>query len=301
MRHVQPLDLLWTDEAVFRAKFDKEPFQLEHGLTGHPLFEIPRLLNLAQMLKRTGKNIAFDAGAIHVEDRWNRRPASTVSLEEAIEGIDRTGAWVILKHCELDAEYKALMERVMLDIERLSGTDLLKNTRLLEAQIMLTSPGRVTPYHIDNECNVLLQIRGEKDVSVFDQTDREVLTERELERFWVGEWNAADYKLRYQNRAKVFRLTPGGAVHIPVTAPHWVQNDNNVSVSLSINFEWKDELISNVYRANFILRSLGIRPRSPGVSHLVDSTKHLVMSIGFPPAQYTARRTIRLLSHLKRN
>lgn len=300
MQHVQPLNMLWTDEAIFRAKFDKEPFQLEHGLVDHPLFEIPRLLRLAQMLKRTGKNIAFDAGAIHVEDRWNRRPASSISLEEAIEGIDRTGAWVILKHCELDAEYKALMETVMSDIERLSGTDLRNNTKLFEAQIMLTSPGRVTPYHIDNECNVLLQIRGEKDVSVFDQTDREVLTERELERFWVGEWNAADYKLRYQDRAKVFRLAPGEAVHIPVTAPHWVQNDNNVSVSLSINFEWKDELISNVYRANFMLRSLGMRPKSPGVSRFMDSTKNLAMSIGFRPVQYAARRAIRLRSYLKR-
>jgi hypothetical protein len=287
--------VLHADEPVFKQSFDKVPFFLTHRLADNPLFEIPKLLQLANVLKRDPHNISYDAGEIRVEQRWNQRPRSSYTLEEAMERIDCTGAWVILKHTESVPEYKSLMDAVMSDIQQMSGRDLQKATKNLEAQIMLTSPGRITPYHIDNECNVLLQIKGEKDIFVFDQTDRQVLTETELERFWVGDWNAGEYKARCQERSRAFRLVPGKAVHIPVNAPHWVKNDGNISISLSINFEWKDESVPNVYRANFFLRKLGVQPRAPGQSSLIDAAKKTVIAAGFMPVRNIARRTVRFL------
>jgi hypothetical protein len=286
---------LSADESTFKQSFDRAPFCLAHSLVDHPLFEIPKLLQVANLLKGDPHNISFDAGEIRVEQRWNQRPRFSCTLEEAMERIDCAGAWVILKHAELVPEYKSLMDAVMSDIQRMSGRNLRKATKNLEAQIMLTSPGRITPYHIDNECNVLLQIKGEKDIFVFDQTDRQVLTETELERFWVGDWNAGEYKARCQERARVFRLAPGKAVHIPVNAPHWVKNDGNISISLSINFEWKDESVPNVYRANFFLRKLGIQPRAPGQSSLSDAVKKTVIGASFVPARNVAKRTVRFL------
>lgn len=290
---------LWADESLFRANFDRAPFPLQHSLAGQPLFEIPRLLQLARGLKRNPNNINYDSGEIHVEDRWNQRPPNQYTLEEAMERIDRTGAWVILKHTELDPQYRALMDDIMSDVDRMSGYGLRKATKNLEAQIMIASPGRVTPFHMDNECNVLLQITGEKDIFVFDQTDREILTESESENFWFGNWNAAEYKSRYQERGKHFRLVPGKAVHIPVNAPHWVKNDNNVSVSLSINFEWRDESLYNVYRANFFLRKMGLRPRPPRQSPASDKIKSTAVAIGFVPARNLARNTVRFMRRLK--
>lgn len=258
------------------------------------------MLGLARLLKRDSNNVVYDAGLIEVEDRWDRRPPKQVTLEEAMERIDSAGAWVILKHAESDPDYKTLMERIMSDIQRLSGRDLRKEAKNSEVQIMLTSPGRITPYHIDNECNVLLQIKGEKDIFIFDQTDREILTEAELERFWIGDWNAGEYKVRCQDRARVFRLAPGKAVHIPVNAPHWVKNDANISISLSVNFEWRNELIPNVYRANFFLRKLGIQPRPPGQSSLSDSMKNRVVAAGFVPARNATRGAVRFVRRLRR-
>jgi mannose-6-phosphate isomerase-like protein (cupin superfamily) len=291
---------LWGDESIFKENFDRLPFFLTHSLSTHPLFELPRLLRLAQLVQRDCNNVVYDAGQVRVEDRWNQRPPKQYTLEEAMQRIDCTGAWVILKHAEQDPEYRVLMEEIMSDIEGMSGKDLRTATRALEAQVMLTSPGRVTPYHLDNECNVLLQIQGEKDIYIFDQRDREILTERELEDFWIGDWNAGEYKMRCQDRARPFRLTPGKAVHIPVNAPHWVKNDANVSISLSINFEWRDDLIPNVYRANFFLRKLGIQPKPPGQSGLSDDLKKMVIAAGFVPARSIARSTVRFVRRLRR-
>lgn len=287
------------DPSAFRAKFDRQPFALSHALANHPLFELPRLLELAEFLKRDPHNVTFDAGEIRVEQRWNQRPRNPYTLREALERIECTGAWVILKHAESSPEYGDVMNAVLDDVERLSGRSLRSAIKHPEAQIMITSPRRITPYHFDNECNVLLQIRGEKDLFVFDQTDREVLTDAELERFWVGDWNAGEYKARCQEKAHQFRLAPGKAVHIPVNAPHWVRNDANVSVSLSINFEWKDESLFNVYRANYFLRKAGLRPTPPGHSRLKDRTKHAVMAAAFVPARNLAKDAVRSLRRLK--
>lgn len=300
MPDTHALKSLWANEEVFRDHFDQVPFLLAHNLSDHPLFELARLVKLAQLVKGDSNNVVYDAGEVRVEDRWNQRPPKQYTLEEAMERIDCTGAWVILKHAEQDPEYKALMETIMSDIQRMSKKNLRKTTKNLEAQIMLTSPGRITPYHLDNECNVLLQIKGEKDIYIFDQADREVLTEVELERFWVGDWNAGEYKMRCQQRARAFHLAPGEAVHIPVNAPHWVRNDANISISLSINFEWKNELVPNVYRANFFLRRLGVQPKPPGQSRVSDSLKRTAIAAAFVPARGIARSTVRFVRRLRR-
>ncbi len=108
---------------------------------------------------------------------------------------------------------------------------------------------------------------------VFDQNDREVLPEEELERFWAADNNAAKYKARYQHRARVFHLRPGDGVHVPVNAPHWVQNGDDISVTLSVNFQFKDTYRADKYRANYYLRRLGVTPLSPDNSSLRDALK----------------------------
>jgi hypothetical protein len=291
--------VLNIDAATFRQNFDRRPFCFTCNLANHPLFELPRLIELAEFLRRDPHNTAFDAGDIKVEQRWNQRPRIPFTLREALDRLDCAGAWVILKHSEISPEYGEVMEAVLHDVAQLHGSGFRKAIKNPEAQIMLTSPGRITPYHFDNECNVLMQIRGEKDIWVFDQTDRQVLTDTELERFWVGDWNAGEYKARCQDRAYAVRLVPGGGVHIPVNAPHWVKNDNNISVSLSINFEWRDESLFNVYRANYFLRKMGMQPTPPGRSAFRDGVKHAVMASGFVPARNASRNTVRFLRRVR--
>lgn len=60
--------------------------------------------------------------------------------------------------------------------------------------IFLTSPNRVTSYHIDRECNFLMQVSDEKTINVFDRNDHEVVPDEELENFWSKDNNAGIYK-----------------------------------------------------------------------------------------------------------
>src|SRR5262249_22692249 len=159
----------------------------------------------------------------------------------------------------------------------LVGAPFPKKMKMRSAVVLITSPKRITTYHIDPDCNYLLQIQGEKVLYVFDRYDRDVLPEEELERFWAGDQNAAIYKPDYQGRAKSYAMKPGTAVHIPVNAGHWVQNSDNISVSLSMIFQFPDTHLGNIYRCNYFLRKAGIRPLPPGRSKVRDALKTWTM------------------------
>src|SRR5262249_25898826 len=112
-----------------------------------------------------------------------------------------------------------------------------------------------------------------------------LLTEEDLERFYSGTPRQPEYREEYAARGVPYELLPGQGVHVPVTAPHWVQNGPEVSVSFSITFQTRaSEKRSLVYRANHHLRRWGLRPTPVGRSGWRDGLK------------YTLSRVVRRLS-----
>lgn len=142
------------------------------------------------------------------------------------------------------------------------------------AFVFVSSAASVTPYHIAPEHNFLLQIRGQKTMFVWDPGDRVALPEEDLEHFHAGGPRNLSYADRIQLRALRFDLSPGDVLHVPVTAPHWVQNGGSVSISLSVTFRtpasYRREIL---YRINAHLRTLRLHPRPPGASPLADRVK----------------------------
>ena len=76
-----------------------------------------------------------------------------------------------------------------------------------------------------------------------------------------------------EDRALVYNMTPGTGVHIPVNTPHWLKNGNNVSITLNVNFQFHDAEIANLYKANYYLRKLGLKPSVPGARAGIDRVK----------------------------
>lgn len=269
-----PQKLFSGDQRTFRQQFNRKPFLLQHHLAGHPLFELPRLLEFAKRVaKANPKDMYYDSGDVGVDQRWSEIARGGLPIDEAIQRIQDEQAWIFFKWSEKDGEYSNLLDACLAEIQELSGVDLKRVMKMREAILFITSPNRITTYHIDRECNFLLQIQGSKAIHIFDRDDREVLTEEEIEQFWSVDNNAARYKEKYEDRASVFHLQPGDGVHIPVNSPHWLKNDNNVSISLSVNFQYHDSYLADVYRVNHSLRRLGLRPTPPGQSTWRDSVK----------------------------
>jgi Cupin-like domain len=265
-----------TDE--FRTKFDKYSFAFRHKLAGHPVFELSRLMELAEETQNTRPaDLYYDAGAIDVNQRWDRTPRPEFSARDAIQRIEHCGAWIVLKRADKNKEYAAVLRECMAELQEFTGLNLERVMKLQEVILFVTSPKRLTTYHIDRECSLLLQIQGDKRISIFDRNDREVLSEEEIERFWSVDHNAPRYKPELQHHATVYELSPGNGVHIPVNCPHWVQNGDNISVSLNVNFQYRDTMRANLYRLNFLLRRMGIQPTPPGVSRGKDKFKSIAV------------------------
>lgn len=261
-----------------RKALHHRAFRVSHRLAGHPLFEVDTLIGVAKKAARRKYDLYFDAGEVSLSDKWGNIPVPDLPVTEVIRRIETAGAWIIMKHVETDPQYKAVLDDWADFVRGLAGPEGAKLLRNPEMLVMITSPHRVTPYHFDAEVNFLVQIHGSKDLWVCDPLDRDVTTEDEIERYYAVSITSAAYKPHAEERATKFTLRPGDAVHIPTHAAHWVKNHDNVSVSLSLNFEFPKWLQADVYHANHYLRRIGLSPRPPGRSKVRDGLK------GFPVA-----------------
>jgi hypothetical protein len=199
--------LILTDpDGQFARNYNRRHFQFPHGLKGHPLFELSSLVDLARR-------------PFHHEPFWSN------------------GKVVVLKHVEQDPVYGPVLQDLLARVIELSGKQMRQDVLLGEAIILISSPNRVTSYHMDAECNFLLQVAGNKSLWVYDHTDPTLVSHEAREQYHMGNQNSIAYQESRQSEAGVYELHAGNGVHIPVFAPHWVRNHDNISVALSVNYE----------------------------------------------------------------
>jgi hypothetical protein len=261
---------------IFTENFNRLPHAVQHTLSDNPLFSIPAIAELAQRVAARERP-HHARGDIHIEGTAasgaQLRNDAKAHVAQLVEEIEQGQTWIILKHIEREPGYREVFENCIADLVRLAGKELLKDVKWFEAILFITSPNRVTEYHIDRECAWLLQIHGNKDMHLFDRDDKDVLPDEELERYWMGDNLSATYKPHLESRAIVHRLRPGVGVHSPVNTPHWLKNGDNVSVSLNINLQLHESAWENLFRANNYLRRAGLVPSSPGRNPLADRMK----------------------------
>jgi Cupin-like domain len=259
---------------TLQEKFETEPFLFRHHLADDPRFAMDRIRNLAHRLPR---KIGF-SGDLPVEKGFRQPDASKMSFDETLDQLEAGHCWIILKKVQDDPEYGPLLPQCLDEVERHLGRQLEPLIESRTMSLILSSPGQVTPYHIDADCNFLFQIRGCKTFYAFNGRDRTVLPQEEEESFWAGNINAAKYREENQAKAWSFAMEPGNGVHVPVIFPHWVKNGDNLSVSLSINFRFLGRLRGDVCRMNHLLRKAGLHPRAAGQSKMVDLLKVAILS-----------------------
>src|SRR5262245_10170154 len=94
--------LIEGDAHGFQQDFNRASFQFAHHLSGHRLFELPRLLELAKTLPEA--DVYYDAGSIRVDQRWDQTPPTQLSVDQLIDRIENAGAWILLKRAHRDPE-----------------------------------------------------------------------------------------------------------------------------------------------------------------------------------------------------
>ena len=278
---------LAIDRDTFNAHFARTPFLVPHRLAGHTLFTLACLVELSKRLPAS--QVEYNAGEVPVGLDPARTPRNGLSPDETIRRIAECRSWLVLKHVEDDPAYRRLLDDCLAGV-RAASARLTAGLRDPHAFIFVSSPGAVTPYHLDPEENFLLQIGGRKTMSVFDRSDRMVVSERDLERFLGGAHRNLAWRDDFQSRARTFELAPGDAIHVPFAAPHWVQNGPEVSISFSVTFNTRASMrMQHAHRLNARLRQWGVAPVPVGRSALRDALKHLVSRASAWPGKLLAR------------
>ena len=249
-----------SDLDRFRAFYPERPGKLTHGLAGHPLLSLEALVGLAGRLDP--KQVEYNAGDLPYGVDPAEVPHTGLSPQETIRRIEQCGSWMVLKNVDTDPAYGELLDAALSEvapvIEPVSGEMLAR-----VGFIFVSSPGAVTPFHLDPEHNILLQVRGSKTMMIVPGTD-DVVPHEKHEAYHVGGHRNVPWRDDYEARGHKFELTPGEAVHVPLMWPHWVKNGPQPSVSFSIT--WKSHWIyeeADVRGMNHMLRRWGIDPRPP--------------------------------------
>ena len=177
--------LLSVDNDMFTACFDRHPFKISHDLVKHPLLQLPRLVELARSLDRpilyfrgdhaiNQVDAAVESGELKRTflDRKLSRPA--LSATETIAQIESCRAWLQLRDVGSDPEYASLLGKII-DECRVPSERVAPGLWAPRADIFVSSPGATTSFHLDEEHNFLLQIRGSKKLSIANGFDPAVL------------------------------------------------------------------------------------------------------------------------------
>lgn len=281
---------LQVDRDLFDAHFDRYPFKLRHNLSDHPLLQLPRLVQLAQ--QRGEEALSF-----HGNHRINQVDADDVpagaqrtfieralsrphlSAAETIAQIESCGAWLQLRNVGAAPEYAALLAELIREFQP-HAERVAPGLSVPRADIFVSSPGATTPFHLDEEHNFLLQVRGTKRLSVADGFDPGAVAPGTLRDFFQGRGELARYSAHLEEQSVHVELTPGEAVHIPPCHPHWVQNGPAVSISLGIL--WFSDVTArrrHLYRVHGWLQRAGIRAAEPGAEPRLDALLALPVTL----------------------
>src|ERR1700709_829389 len=184
-----------ADNAALRRDFPLKPFAIRHKLAGHPLLSLPRIAQLASELPRD--LIEYNSGKVAISQDPDAIPSVDLDPVEVVKRIETAGAWMVLKRGENSPQYRALLEDTLLSVARARGFNSLLDAGFeqLEGFLFVSSPNSTTPFHLDSEDNFFVHIHGEKFFTIFDNTDRTIVDDDEIERSMTKHRN-----LRYDAR-----------------------------------------------------------------------------------------------------
>jgi hypothetical protein len=264
------------------ASFDPWKVQaLTHQLSDHPMLQLDALLPFAKRhekrgLVRSHSDAAKAGSSFHYAPQEHPNPWDAV---RTLEDVDNAHAWVSLLNIQADPEYRKLVDDILDELRPVIES---RDPGLCyrAGWIFIASPGAITPFHIDQEHNFIMQIRGSKRLYVWDPFDRTVVSERGQELFHMKySRELVTWRDEFLEKAIRFDLEPGMGGYMPSTAPHMVENGPGASITVSFTYQTDStRRRATAYKSNYRLRTLGLSPTPVGVSPVRDRVASAIMS-----------------------
>ena len=255
----------------FAEHFERRPFFVTHELKTHPLFQIDALLEASDRLPAS--LIECNAGSVPISLPEGRVAGHGLTPREICALMPDEKVWLGLKKIDLVPEYREVIETLLSSVRSATASSY-PGMYNLEGYVFISSPGTIVPYHMDTEHNFLLQIRGDKSMYVLDRFDPAVLCEEDIERYYTNTTRRMTFDDSMHDHVQRWYLDPGKGMHVPINFPHYVETGSDISISLSATFDTpRQQARACIYKVNYHLRKLGIKPAPYGSSAWSDRLK----------------------------
>jgi hypothetical protein len=258
---------------ALRRDFPHKPFAIRHKLAGHPLLTLPRIAQLAAELPRD--LIEYNSGKVAISQDPDAIPSVDLDPVEIVRQIETASAWMVLKRVENSPEYRRLLEDTLLSVARARGFNSLLDAGFeqVEGFLFVSSPNSTTPFHLDSEDNFFVHVHGEKFFTIYDNTDRTLFDDAEIERSMTRHRNLK-FEERFAPRATEFHLFAGDGCYVPYQWPHWVRTSGSFSISMAITWKTREVRRNNdLHFFNSWLRGIGLPQPAPGKQPALDALK----------------------------
>ncbi len=258
---------------ALRRDFPLRPFAIRHQLAGHPLLALPQIALLAATLPRD--QIEYNSGKVAIGQDPDAIPSVKLDPVEVVRQIETAGAWMVLKRVEASPAYRKLLDDTLLSVARARGFNSTSDAGFeqIEGYIFVSSPNSTTPFHLDSEDNFFVQIHGEKYFTIFDNSDRSIVPDEEIERSMTKHRNLK-YDETLADHGIEFHMFGGDGCYVPYQWPHWVRTANTHSISMAITWKTKEVRRNNdLHFFNSMLRGIGLPQKPPGAQPGLDTVK----------------------------
>jgi hypothetical protein len=248
------------------ALWYNQPIRVGHRLHHSSLFSTDHLAKLIESYPREHYNI-IHMGQQGTERRyWREGDTVGLSGHDVLEAISKGRFWLNLRRTNLiDKRYNAVLDNLFGELEH--NVPGLK-TYNHECGILISSPRAQVYYHADLPGQLLIQIAGHKRIYFYPPA-RPFLKPEHLEHIAIyGIEVDIPYENWYDQYAHVYDFKPGEMVHWPHNAPHRIENEDSLNISMTVEY-WTEA----IRRSNMVIRANGISryrfgwaPRSTSIS-----------------------------------
>jgi len=265
-------------QLAFDDAFPRRSAGFIHDLPLDERLTLASVADLADRLPRT--SVIADTAAQPLLVPQGGPPRGALERPgDVIRDLHNANAWLTLLNVEEDPGMAELMNTQLDQLE--SGMIAKHGSKRGKmhkrvAFVFVSSPNSVTPVHFDIEHSLLMQVSGEKTVSI-GRFESYKARRHEIDRYWDGSHGRIE---TLPPEEAAYTLTPGRAVYIPPGTPHWVHNGPDISLSVTLTYFTAATVRENrIENFNAHLRRRHMKPREPGRSATVDTAKVCAMGV----------------------
>lgn len=226
-----PIFTSWQPEHA--ALWGNVPLRLRHSLHQHELFSRPALARLIEAAPKSNYML-IETGRPNERKLWREGEIGELGGAGVIEAIANGRIWLnLLRVNEIDPRYGKLLDEIFAELEdRVPGLKTFKRIN----GILISSPRAQVYYHFDTAGQTLWQIAGSKRVYLYPPAPP-FLTPESLENVILyNNETGIKYEPWFEDYASCMTLKPGDMAQWPLNMPHRIENDDELSVSMTIEY-----------------------------------------------------------------